>query len=375
MKLVIASSLTQGEEAFSSIGTVHVRDEREICRDDLVEADALIVRSKTKVDAALLQDTSVRFVGTATAGTDHVNIDWLKEKGIEFYAAHGCNANSVTEYVLSALLEWADEERCDLSRLTLGIVGVGQVGSRLARKMKALGLQVIQCDPPRAAEGGDEVFHALEDLVEECDVISFHVPLVEDGPWPTRDMITSELVHRMRRGTLLINACRGEIVSEEVLIKGADSGKIGALVLDVFPNEPMLSDELLARCLYATPHIAGHSFEGRLNGTTMCLQACAEFFGVTTTWQPEWPRPILDLPADDELIDTFRRIYDIKIEGDRFGKFYVGDSTHRTESFNYLRRNYPLRFEADRYTVPTLTPELAALGFLDGQGGKANVEH
>jgi erythronate-4-phosphate dehydrogenase len=369
MKLVIASSLEQGEAAFSSLGEVLVCDETALIRDDLLDADALIVRSKTRVDEDLLGDTPVKFVGTATAGTDHVDEDWLSSAGIHFFSAKGCNANSVTEYVLSAVLEWAELERCDLSRLSLGIVGVGQVGARLSRKMKALGVQVRHCDPPLDEEGDGSLgpFHDLRDVMEECDVVSFHVPLVDGGPWPTREMITPDLVHRMRRGSLLINSSRGEIATEEAYSKGVDSGRIGALVLDVFPKEPLLSDELLGRCLYATPHIAGHSFEGRLNGTVFCAEACAQFFDQALSWQPEWPQPIRALPEDGRLIDTVRRVYDIRQDADRFGKFYTGEHSDRIESFQYLRRNYPLRFEAGRYTVPTLTPELEALGFLESR--------
>lgn len=365
MKTVIASSLEQGESAFSSLGTVTVCEETAITRADLQDADALIVRSKTRVDEALLADTPVTFVGTATAGTDHVDEGWLDSSGIHFYPAKGCNANSVTEYVLSAILEWAEQERCDLSRLSLGIVGVGEVGSRLSRKMAALGVRVVHCDPPLDEEGNSTLgpFYDLRDIMEECDVVSFHVPLIDDGPWPTRGMITPDLIHRLSQGSLLINSSRGEIAVEEAYIEGVDSARIGALVLDVFPREPLLSDELLGRCLYATPHIAGHSFEGRLNGTAMCAKACAEYFDLDFSWEPEWPQPIQTLAEEKRLIDTVRRVYDIRQDADRFRKFYTGDMAHRIESFQYLRRNYPFRFEASRYAVPTLTPELEALGF------------
>lgn len=368
MKIVIASSLEQGEAAFSALGEVRVLDESAISRQDLLDADALIVRSKTRLDAELLRDTPVRFAATATAGVDHVDQAWLAKQGIEFYAAYGCNATAVTEYVFSALLNVAAETGRPLPGRTLGIVGVGQVGSRLAKKAKALGLECLLNDPPRVENEGLEGFHDLDTVLAESDLLSFHVPLIDEGPWPTRNLLTPERLKKLKPGALVVNACRGEISTESAWMEAVDSGCIGTLVLDVFPEEPEVSDELLSRCRFATPHIAGHSFEGKLNGTLQCREACRAFFHVdpkSVGWVPIFPEPIQDAGAGDSLQDLFQAVYDIREDDRRFREaLHAAPGNGRKEAFHRLRRTYPLRFEASHHRLGKLDALHRAFGFL-----------
>ena len=257
MKIICAESVLFGREAFSSLGEVLVRPDREIGPADVRDADALVVRSKTRVNRDLLAGSSVSFVGTATAGYDHFDTDWLSAEGIAWSAAAGCNANSVAEYVTAALLCLAQRHAFRLEGLTLGVIGVGQVGRRVVRKAAALGLRVLQNDPPRRiAEGAPELI-ALEEVLAGADILTMHVPLTDSGPFATRRMADARLMERLKPGAIFINASRGEVVDEEDLRMALESGQIAHAVLDVWDDEPRWNAGLMALCDLGTPHIAG----------------------------------------------------------------------------------------------------------------------
>ena len=209
MKILVDENMPYARELFSRLGNVKAVPGRPIPVNELDDADALMVRSVTKVNEALLAGKAIKFVGTATAGTDHVDDKWLKQAGIGFSAAPGCNAIAVVEYVFSSLLMLAERDGFALKDRTVGIVGVGNVGGRLQKRLEALGIRTLLCDPPRKDNGDDGDFRSLDELVEQCDVLTFHTPLFKEGPYKSLHLADEALIRRLKAGTILINACRG----------------------------------------------------------------------------------------------------------------------------------------------------------------------
>lgn len=377
MKIVVDENIPYGVEAFGHLGEVCPVAGRTIDREMIRDADALIVRSVTRVDADLLEGTKVRFVATATIGFDHVDVEYLRRRGIGFASAPGSNANSVAEYLVAALLVLARERRWRLEDMTIGVVGVGNVGSRVVRMAEALGMTVLQNDPPLQRKTGDPRFLPIEALFE-ADILTFHVPLTRTGRDATYHMINSALIEKLRPGTVLINTSRGAVADSRALLAGVESGKIGALVLDVFENEPNIDPALVERADIATPHIAGYSLDGKVNGTTMVFRAACDFFGRRADWDPsaampDPPHPCLEVggQADDE--DELRRlvltVYDIEADDRRLRKIASLPSSERGAYFDHLRRTYPVRREFHNTHVEvdearsSLRRKIAALGF------------
>ncbi|WP_145587833.1 4-phosphoerythronate dehydrogenase PdxB [Yersinia rochesterensis] len=279
MKILVDENMPYADALFQRLGDVQAVPGRPIPLDALADADALMVRSVTKVNEALLQGTSIRFVGTATAGTDHVDENWLQQQGIGFSAAPGCNAIAVVEYVFSALMMMAERDGFQLRDKTVGIIGVGNVGSRLNARLQALGVKTLLCDPPRADRGDKEAFWPLEKLVREADVLTFHTPLNKTGPYQSLHMADDELLAALPDGRILINACRGAVVDNAALLRALEKGKKLSVVLDVWEPEPELSLPLLARVDIGTPHIAGYTLEGKARGTTQVFEAFSQYLG------------------------------------------------------------------------------------------------
>ena len=281
MKIVCAQSVTGGREAFAGLGEVEVLPDRGMGKEDLRDADALIVRSKTRVGRELLEGTGVKFVGTATAGFDHLDTRWLDEAGIAWTASPGCNANAVAEYTVTALAGMAARRGTGLEGKTLAVVGAGNVGSRVAAKARLLGMRVLCVDPPRAARGakdGGEDFVELAEAAEAADAVTLHVPLTDSGPHATRHLADCRLLGRMKPGAWLVNCARGAVADTEALALATESGRLGALALDVWEGEPGgMPEGLAAAADVLTPHVAGYSLEGLENGTEMCRRALAEF--------------------------------------------------------------------------------------------------
>ena len=367
MRIWIDENIPMGREAFAAHGEVTLFAGRNLKRADLSSADALLVRSVTRVDAGLLEGTPVRFVGTATIGTDHIDQAWLAERGIGigFASAPGCNSESVGEYVAFAL-----------AGKTLGIIGWGHVGKRVEAKAAALGLNVLRNDPPLEAKGGAPgiVFAPLERLLAECDILSLHVPLITKGPHPTLKLAGRDLFARLPRPITLINTCRGEVIDEAALREAQAAGKIKHLVLDVFAGEPRPDPAVCAIADLVTPHIAGYSLPGKLNGTTQVAAAFRAFFGFTDTWAPAYPHPTdADLPYVAGSEASFLRrciaaVYDVARDDARM-RAALGEADPG-KGFDRLRREYPIRHEFASYQVIGLDREkrelrsrLLALGF------------
>lgn len=274
MKIVIDSAIPFINGVFDSYAETVYKKGDEICREDLTDADALVIRTRTRCCEELLEGTPVKMIATATIGTDHIDLEYCRAHDIHVENAAGCNAGGVMDYVFSALYGVASRKSIRLDGLTMGIVGVGNVGRRVEAMARTLGFNVLRCDPPRAAAEGQLNFCSLEELLAGSNIVTMHVPLNED----TYGMADEDFFSRMRPGAVFINAARGEVVRGYAL-KDARQ-KLGALILDTWENEPDIDTELLDMCDIATPHIAGYSYQGKQNGTAMAVDAVARFFGI-----------------------------------------------------------------------------------------------
>jgi erythronate-4-phosphate dehydrogenase len=371
VKIVCASSVLFGREAFQSLGDVVIVPDYELSNDILNDADALIVRSKTKITAKLLEGTRVGFVGTATAGYDHMDTDFLHYADIAWCAAPGCNANSVSEYIAAALLCLGQRHHFDLAGKVIGVIGVGQVGGRVAKKAEALGMKVLRNDPPLALSSDELGFVSLEDVLHEADIITLHVPLTRTGKFPTFHMADCHFFEHMKPGCLFVNAARGEAVESDGLLFALEKGFVGHAVLDVWEGEPLIPRKLLEKIDIGTSHIAGWSFEGRLNGTLQVYREACHFFEAEPKWAPEEknlppPRvPEISVDANgksDESVlwEIVRAAYDIEADDRALRASLIRDEPARATHFDTLRRMYPNRreFAAINVRLAHASPEL-----------------
>lgn len=317
----------------------------EISSEDVKDADALLIRTRTRCDNALLSGSRVRFVATATIGYDHIDTAYLSDAGIAWRNAPGCNAASVAQYIGSALLS-SGVEVCGK---TLGVVGVGNVGTKVAAMGEFLGMHVLRNDPPRMEKEGRSGFTELPELLEKADFVTLHTPLTFDGRFPTFHLCGNEFLKRMRPDAQLFNSSRGEVVDTSALKTALRSGRLSASVLDVWENEPEIDRELLKLVRIGTPHIAGYSTDGKANGTAQVVQAVATFFGIAelAAWRPaalpdpEMPEIVLNsaLPVQKQLAQALLHAYEIG-EDDR--KLRKDPSGFESQRAHYrLRREYP----------------------------------
>ena len=364
MKILVDENMPYARELFSRLGEVKAVPGRPIPVAELDDADALMVRSVTKVNASLLEGKAIKFVGTATAGTDHVDENWLKQAGIGFSAAPGCNAIAVVEYVFSSLLMLAERDGFALRDRTVGIVGVGNVGGRLQARLEALGIRTLLCDPPRADRGDEGDFRSLDELVREADVLTFHTPLFKEGPYKTLHLADEALLSRLKPGTVLINACRGAVVDNTALLARLNAGQELSVVLDVWEGEPDLNVDLLHKVDVVTAHIAGYTLEGKARGTTQVFEAWSAFIGReqhvaldTLLPAPEFGRITLHGPLDQPTLKRLvHLVYDVRRD----------DAPLRNVAgipgeFDKLRKNYLERREWSSLYVMCDDADAAAL--------------
>jgi erythronate-4-phosphate dehydrogenase len=348
VKILVDENMPYARELFSRLGDVNAVPGRPIPQHELDDADALMVRSVTKVNEALLAGKGIKFVGTATAGTDHVDEAWLAQAGIGFSAAPGCNAIAVVEYVFSSLLMLAERDGFALVDRTVGIVGVGNVGGRLQKRLEALGIRTLLCDPPRAANGDKGDFRSLDELVQEADVLTFHTPLFKDGPYKSLHLADEALISRLKPGTILINACRGPVVDNAALLKCLQAGQDLSVVLDVWEPEPELNTSLLDLVDIGTAHIAGYTLEGKARGTTQVFEAYSEFIGKphqvaldTLLPAPEFGRITLHGELDQATLKRLvHLVYDVRRDDAPLRKV-----AGIPGEFDKLRKNYLERRE------------------------------
>ncbi len=381
MKIVADENIPYVTDAFRTLGEVTTVKGRNISPEAVRDADVLLVRSVTKVNRQLLAGSRVKFVATATIGFDHIDPDYLREAGIAFAAAPGSNADSVSEYVVAALLVLARRKDFTIAGLTIGVIGVGNVGSRVAKKAEALGMKVLLNDPPLRRRTGDKKFLPLERLFE-ADVITLHVPLERAGEDKTYHLAGEEFFRRMKPGGIFFNTSRGAVTDEKALLGALAEGRIAAAVLDVWENEPVVNVELLGRTALATPHIAGYSFDGKVNGTLMIYRAACRFLGAEPVWEPGGllpapPVPLLELDetgkSDEEILDrAVRGVYDIERDDQNLRRLTELVPERRGSFFDDLRKNYPVRREFFNTEIRLVTGNENARRKLTGIGFKVN---
>ena len=379
MLIVADENIPLLDSFFGDIGEIRRVSGRSMSNEDVRDADIVLVRSVTRVNRELLEGSRVRFVGTTTIGTDHVDLDWLEVAGIRFSAAPGCNANSVAEYVLSVLSLHAERRGlADWSQLSVGIVGVGNVGGELAHKLERLGFDVRLCDPPRAdREEEDQEFVSLEEAMK-CDVVSLHTPLTREGDHPTLHMIGHPELEALGANQLLINAGRGEVIDSSALLARLDQGNAPTVALDVWEQEPRIHPELVDRVWLATPHIAGYSLEGKVQGTEMIYQALSQFLGLPVRKKAGQflPEPALSkisftssADEEDAIRIALRACYDPRPDDARLRNAMTGSVEERGAAFDRLRRDYPVRRECSslkiqlKGTSKSLQDSFRAIGF------------
>ncbi|HGH3372417.1 TPA: 4-phosphoerythronate dehydrogenase PdxB [Kluyvera cryocrescens] len=364
MKILVDENMPYARELFSRLGEVSAVPGRPIPMEALTDADALMVRSVTKVNEALLGDKAIKFVGTATAGTDHVDHAWLQQAGIGFSAAPGCNAIAVVEYVISALLMLAERDGFALTDRTVGIVGVGNVGGRLQKRLEALGIKTLLCDPPRADNGDAGDFKSLNELVEQADVLTFHTPLYKEGPYKSLHLADEALIRRLKSGAILINACRGPVVDNAALLACLEDGQDLSVVLDVWEPEPDLNLALLEKVDLGTSHIAGYTLEGKARGTTQVFEAYSQFIGQpqevalsSLLPAPEFGHISLHGPLDQPTLKRLvHLVYDVRRDDAPLRKV-----AGIPGEFDKLRKNYLERREWSSLTVECDDADAAAL--------------
>jgi len=356
LKIIVDENIPFAQEVFNQFGNVLLLPGKIITNRDLLDADILIVRSVTKVNEALLKNTSVKFVGTATIGTDHIDIEYLKKNNIVFSDARGCNAYSVAEYIVASLLYLADKFGFRLSDKSLGVVGVGNIGSKVAVFAQALGMKVLLNDPPLKRKGDKRNFVELDEILN-CDIITLHTPLNLTGPDKTYHLINEKNLNRLKDVAILINSSRGAVVSNIDLLDAINNKHL-KVVLDVWENEPDINIELLKKVVIATPHIAGYSYEGKVNGTKMIYESLCNFLGVEQTFLFNLPEPQTPLRHFDKskkieisLHSLISGIYSIKEDNDRTKRLIMMNQSERILEFDLLRKNYPRRREFNNYTV------------------------
>ena len=336
MKVVIDHKIPYIEEAIQKIADeVVFLPGHAFTKEVVKDADALIIRTRTRCNRNLLEGSQVKFIATATIGYDHIDTDYCAEAGIVWTNCPGCNAGSVEQYVHSVLLLLKQEKGLDLTKSTIGIVGVGHVGSRVMRMAESLGLRVLLNDPPRA-DKGEQGFVDLETITQECDVITFHTPLNREGKYATYHLAEEEFLFSLKRTPYIINSSRGEVVDTASLLAALSAGKVKDAIIDTWEYEPRISRELLSVAYLGTPHIAGYSADGKANATRMVLEALCRFF---------------DIHADFDISLSELSMAEFSEDQDKahLQSYNPTSDSERLKSapdkFEWFRGNYPVRRE------------------------------
>lgn len=373
LNIVADENIPALEPLFGGFGRLTRVPGRSMQASDLADADLLLVRSVTPVNKALLKDSPVRFVGTATIGTDHIDQAWLAQQDIAFSSAPGCNADAVAEYVISALLLVAAEQGFELTGKTVGIVGVGNVGGRLQQRLQRLGVSLLLNDPPRAEREGGAGFVSLEHLLMHADIVCLHTPLTRTGEAPTLHLLNAGNLSLLKTGAVLLNAGRGPVIDNRALLHWHRQRSDVTLLLDVWEEEPRVDASLAERVRIGSPHIAGYSYDGKIRGTWMLYRAFCESQGLTPAIAfadvlPTDQTPELILRGDESLTDIVHQIYHPHRDDQRFRQTF-GDPELQPQLFDQLRKTYPVRREFAAASLSGVEPstglarQLRAVGF------------
>lgn len=357
LQIVADENILLLDEFFSSMADITRLDGRSMCAAQVRQADALVLRSTAKVDAALLQDTSVTFVGTCTIGIDHLDTAYMDSQNIGWSNAPGCNADSVVDYVITALNHAWQVHDIDPRQTTIGVVGAGNVGGRLLQRLQAANLQVVCSDPPKQATGlePDLPYTELPDLLQQADIVCLHTPLTRRDKDATLDMLDEQAINQLRPDTVLISAGRGEVVCQSALLQRLQKQADLYVYMDVWQAEPDVNLAIMPYCQIVTPHIAGHSLEGKVRGTEIIYQALCQHFALpaTQTLEPLLPVPLVrrvEVVANASLKDILNMacnsVYNLAQDDVRTRQILpsmIGGSI--ATAFDYLRKHYPVRRE------------------------------
>jgi erythronate-4-phosphate dehydrogenase len=376
MKIIADENIPCVEQAFASLGEVTLLPGRGMQAADVRDADVLLVRSVTRVDASLLDNSAVRFVGSATIGFDHVDRDYLRNRGIGFSTAPGSNATSAAEYVISVLMVLSAQQGFELAGKTVGIIGCGNVGSRVRQRLTALGMHCLVNDPPLQAQGVQDDFVPIEAALQ-ADIVTVHVPLERSGVHPTLHLIDAARLRQLAPGAIFINTSRGAVADNQALDVALEHRDDLTVVLDVWENEPAISTRLLQRVALGTPHIAGYSLDGKLRGTEMIYDAVCRHFDRTVQWRAAdavdaAPAYRLAHDAEEGVLATLREavlsVYDVREDDARLRATLALSADERSAAFDSLRKNYPIRREFSESTIRMRQPDSQAGTLLEQLG-------
>ena len=353
MKIIIDDKIPYIEAAFENVAEVIYLPGSKTTAEIVKDADAIVTRTRTICNDKLLKDSSVKFIATATIGYDHIDTEYCDSAGIKWTNAPGCNSKSVEQYIASTLMVLAEENKLELAEMCIGIVGVGNVGSKVAKLCEILGMKVLLNDPPRERAEGSAKFVSLQTIMTEADIITLHVPLNLKGDDATFHLGDASFFSNLKRRPILINSCRGEVVDTKAIKKALNEVLLSGFVCDCWENEPKIDLELLEMSEIATPHIAGYSKDGKAKGTQMSVHAISDYFGLgLEDWQPtgiESPvNPVIEIDGEglteqEILSKAILHTYDIR-EDD-------SDFRANPEYFEQLRGDYPTRREFPAFTI------------------------
>lgn len=371
MKIVIDEAIPFIRGVFEHVADVFYIAGNQITNSILVDADALIIRTRTKCDLQLLKSTKVKVICSATIGYDHIDISYCESIGIKWFTVPGCNANSVAQYFLASLSVLHKKNSLLFENLTVGVVGYGNVGKRIVNACRVLGIKCLINDPPLAMHDKSDQFCSIEELICNSDIITLHTPLVQNGDFPTEHFINYDLLRNAKDGVVLINTSRGEVINELDILRLLMANKIGLLILDVWEGEPIIDSNLLNLSFLSTPHIAGYSADGKYNGTVGCVEIICREFNlpslvdfVSLPLSPINPEIVMDCKNrsfEDSFSEVVLKTYDI-----------VFDSAQLQSNsliFEFLRNNYPNRREFGAFSlnlrnaVPDFVSKFSSLGF------------
>lgn len=371
MKIVIDDKIPYIQGALEPYAEVVYLPGPKTTAEVVRDADALITRTRTICNEALLSGSSVKIIATATIGYDHIDTDYCDKAGIRWTNAPGCNAKSVEQYIASALMVMAEKKGLTLAGKTIGIVGVGNVGSKVAKIAEIFGMRVLLNDPPRARAEGEKGFVGIDKIIEESDFITLHVPLNQEGMDATWHMADEQFFARMLRKPVFINSCRGEVVKTDALKQAIRNGQVSGAVIDCWENEPDLDLALLDLADLATPHIAGYSRDGKANGTEMSVQAVSRFLGLgSKNWKagnvekPAVPEILIDgtgKTTQQILSEAILATYDIREDDARLRASVL---TFEKQRGDYpVRREFPAFTVAGKFSNPKVIDKLKKIGF------------
>ncbi len=353
MKIIIDDKIPYIRGAFEDVAEVVYIAGSKTTPEIATDADAIVTRTRTICNEKLLAGSSVKFIATATIGYDHIDTDYCEANGIQWTNAPGCNSKSVEQYIASTIMVLAERKGWNLSNKTIGIVGVGNVGSKVAHICEIFGMKVLLNDPPRKRAEGSDKFVSLETIQNKADIITLHVPLNINGEDATYHLGNESFLNALKNKPVLINSCRGEVTETNAVKSALKSGQISAFVCDCWENEPDLDLELLSLTEIATPHIAGYSKDGKTTGTLMCVQAISKYFGLgLENWQPtgveEPNEPVFELDGSgltEQQILSKAILHTYNIWNDD------ADFRSNVANFEQLRGDYPTRREFPAFTI------------------------